>query len=308
MDPYYVNVSSVQDFMQCRYRWVIKWCMNRVPRFESAALAEGKLLHLIFEDYFKGKRTMAESVEWHCRKWPETATTSGEMITAQKAVEGIKDRKEALCLWISDHVFDETLEVESPFEVEHPLDSSIILRGRPDYVGVMEGAIWHRQNRGLAANMNFGVYMELATRHYHEHVYAEALSKKYAWKDLPYGGTFFNLVRKLKFRTNYGKKNERVKTVTEMFFQYPMAIDLESALHQHVMCSLLAHINEMRRVQKEFFTDGTMPPANEKMNGGYNGSTIDPFFRILTGKVDPMDNNLFKDREELYAPIEENEE
>jgi hypothetical protein len=278
--------------------------MNRVPRNESPALAEGRLLHLIFEDYFKNVRTMDEAIKFRCKEWLETPTDEHGRIVAAKAVQGIEDRAEALVQWKDQYTFDETLEVESPFEIEHPLDPTIHLRGRPDYVGIMNGMIWHRQNRGLAPAMNFGTYMELSTRHRHEHMYAVALAQKYAWKGLPYGGTFFNLVRKLKYRTYVGRKNEKVKTLDEMFFQHPMVIDLESALHQHVMQTTLAHIYEMRRVQEEFLRDGTMPPPNESMNGGFNGSTIDPFFRVLTGKVDPYDDIFFKDRDEMYPAPE----
>jgi hypothetical protein len=283
--------------------------MNRVPRNESPALAEGKLLHLIFEDYFKGTRSMAEAIEYQCGCWLKEPADEHGLLIAQKAVQGIRDREEALVQWKDQYPVEASLEVEEPFEIEHPLDPAITLRGRPDHVIVMQNAIWHRQNRGLAANMNFGVYMELATRHYHEHVYADALIKKYATMmdetGIHYGGTFMNLVRKLKYRTNAGKKNEKVKTLEEMFFQHPMSIDVESALHQHVMHSLLEHAYEMRRVSAEFLTDGTMPPPNEKMNGGFNGSSIDPFFRVLTGKTDPIDDTYFKQREEMYGPIEE---
>lgn len=304
VEPYVVNVSSVQDFMQCRFRWVIKWLMNRVPRAEGAALSQGKLLHLIFEDYFKGTMSMGEAINFHCNRWPNEPTDEAGILVAQKAVQGIRDLEEALVQWQDKYVFDECLEVEAPFEVEHPFDSAIHIKGRPDYVGVMNGQIWHRQNRGLAAAMNFGVYMELATRHYHEHIYGVALNQKYAAsRGLRYGGTFMNLVRKLKYRTNVGKKNEKVKTLDEMFFQHPMTIDFTSPLHEHVMESLLQHIYEMRIVEANFRQNGAMPAPNEKLNGGFNGFTIDPFFRVLTGKISVEDNTYFKDREDMYAPV-----
>lgn len=297
-EPYVVNVSSVQDFYQCRFRWVCKWVLNRVPRKEAAALTEGKILHLIFEDYLTGRApTMFDAVG------ARIAQAKHEGVD-EKVIDGLEDRAEALVQW-KDHFEWEVpvLEVEEPFEIAHPLDPRFRIKGRPDRRAVRAGLQWHVQNRGLAAQMNFGTYMELATRHYHEHVYAVAGAEKYP--QYPVGGTFMNLVRKLKYRTYKGKKNEKVKTLEQMFFQHPMAIDLKSPLHNHVMLSLLEHMKAMRWTEREFKLYGVVPPPNEKMNGGFNGSSIDPYFRVMCGKADLADDSLFKDREDTYAPREE---
>lgn len=294
--PYTVNVSSVQDFMQCRFRWLCKWVLNRVPRSESPALEQGKLLHLIFEDVLKGERTMADAVDYRCSSLPKDS----------KAVQGIMDLREALLMWKDNYHWEvPVLEVEEPFVIPHPLDDNYAVKGRPDRVGVMGGKLWHIQNRGLAASMNFGVYMELATRHYHEHIYAAALSQKYPQYE--YGGTMFNLVRKLKYRTNIGKKNESVKSYDQMFFQHPMVIDLKSASHQHVLGSLLDHMYEMKRVEENWHRDATVPAPNEKMNGGFSGSSIDPYFRVISGTISIYDDMYFKDREDTYANMGEAE-
>ena len=165
-----------------------------------------------------------------------------------------------------------------------------------------DGHIYHVQNRGLASNMNFAQYIRLARRHYHEHLYAEHLARKYA--DLgPYGGTLFNLIRKLKFRTNVGKKNEKTKTAGEMFWQFPMSIDLDSQQHRDVMASLFEHVDEMQWLERKAkFSKGLwLPAANEKMNGGYNGTTEDAFFKVLMREISLDDNEYFKDREDTYA-------
>ena len=302
-----MNVSSVQDFYQCPFRWVMKWVENRVPKFEGPALAEGKLLHLIFEDHLKGVLTMEEACEVRCREWLRLARETNEpglMTIAQKAVTGIKDRQEALAQWTDRYEWQiPALEVEEPFEIAFDEMPGVIFRGRPDRVGVMDNEVWHIQNRGLAGSMNFGVYMELATRHYHEHLYAEQNARKYPQYKV--GGTLFNLVRKLKYRTNVGKKNEAVKTLDQMFFQHPMTINLKSRLHTHVMQSMFAHVERMQEVEARYRENGTIPPPNEKMNGGFVGNSIDPYFRILTGTASIYDNTLFKDREDTYAPADD---
>jgi hypothetical protein len=297
-EPYVVNVSSVQDFMQCRFRWVCRWVLNRVPRKEAPALTEGKILHLIFEDYLTGRApTMFDAVG------ARIAQAKHEGVN-EKVIEGLVDRAEALVQW-KDHFEWEipVLEVEQPFEIAHPMDDRYRIKGRPDRRAVRDGLQWHVQNRGLAAQMNFGTYMELSTRHYHEHVYAVAGAEKYP--QYPVGGTFMNLVRKLKYRTNVGKKNEQVKTLDQMFFQHPMSIDLQSPLHKNVMHHLLEHMKEMKRVETAFRLHGVVPPANEKLNGGFNGSTIDPYFRVMCGKADLDDDRLFKERQDTYATPEE---
>lgn len=306
-EPRYVNISEVQDFYQCRFRWLMKWVENRVPRAEGPALAEGKLLHLIFEDHLRGLLTMKEATEYRCREWIRLAREAGDPISltvAQKAVAGIKERGEALEQWTDHWEWDiPCLEVEEPFEIEFDEMPGIIFRGRPDRWAVHQESLWHIQNRGLAASMNFGVYMELAKRHYHEHLYAEAGAAKYPQYNV--GGTLFNLVRKLKYRTNVGKKNEAVKPLADMFFQHPMTINLKSSLHKHVMQSMFAHVREMLRVEREYREDGTIPPANEKMNGGFVGNSIDPYFRVLCGTASIHDPHLFKDREDTYAVVDD---
>ena len=307
MEPYVANISSVQDFMQCRFRWVCKWVLNRVPRSEGAALTEGKILHQIFEDHLLGKATMAEATQRHIDSaiaqlavMPLGAPGS---VGLGKSIEGLQDRAEALAQWTDRWTYEVTcLEVEEPFEIAHPMNPHFRIKGRPDRRAVMQGLQWHVQNRGLAAAMNFGVYMELATRHYHEHVYALAGIEKYP--DIPMGGTLMNLMRKLKYRTNVGKKNEKVKTLDQMFYQHPLIIDLKGPLHKHVMHSLLVHMQEMESVESEYKEWGSMPAPNEKMNGGFNGSTIDPYFRVLCGTADLWDDTLFKDREDTYAVVE----
>jgi hypothetical protein len=306
-NPYVVNVSSIQDFYQCRYRWYCKWVLNRVPRHEGPALEAGKLLHLIFEKHSRDDiplKTAAVQTLYHYQIWMcELPVKSPERATAQSALDTIMSLMDAFPLWQDVFPMDiTTLEAEEPFEISFPEMPWVVFRGRPDRVCLSGGAVWHVQNRGLAASMNFGTYALLAKRHYHEHLYAEHLSRKYA--DLgDYGGTIFNLVRKLKFRTNVGKKNEKTKTAAEMFWQMPVAIALGGQQHRDVMRSMFDHVRDMQTVEKRVRDSKGLwlPPPNEKMNGGFNGSTPDPYFRVLTREIDLMDDAHFKNREDTYA-------
>jgi hypothetical protein len=306
-EPYVVNVSSVQDFQQCRFRWYCKWVLNRVPRHEGPALEAGKLLHLIFEDHFQNDVPLKVAAVNRVRelgvRMQDPALDSHEKQTLAKAITTIDDLMEALSLWRDIYPMEvATLECEQSFEIELPECPGVIFRGRPDRLCIMGGCIWHVQNRGLAASMNFGTYIRLAKRHAHEHLYAEWLSRKYA--DLgTYGGTLFNLVRKLKYRTYVGKKNETVKTAAEMFWQHPLSIRLASDGHRDVMSDLFNHVDQMQdTIRRARNSKGLWRPApNDKMNGGFNGSSEDFFFKVLIREIELSDDRYFKDREETYA-------
>jgi hypothetical protein len=312
VEAYVVNISSMKDFYKCRYRWACKWLLNRVPRNDARPLRFGKLLHLIFEDFHLGKGSMGEVIQHRKAEWAEARDAAGlgtpAWSVAQDAIEDLEQMTEPLLLWHDTYQFDiPVLEVESPYEMRHPFDPSIILRGRPDRVAVMDGLIWHVQNRGLAAGTNFGLYTELAKRHYHEHVYTAMIWDRY--KDRAdirgYGGTFFNLMRKLKYRTKVTKANPlgEVKRYDEMFLQHPMSIDLNGSLHYNVMECVLKHARAMREVRDRWLDDPIMdalPAPNEDLNGGAFGNSRDDYFRVLVGEISLMDDQYFKDREDTY--------
>lgn len=301
---YHVNVSSMQEFAQCRFRWWCKYVMNRVPVAESPALDAGKLLHRIFERHFSGTCSLVQAASLECAAYREMIALahSTAQTSALKALSLIEDLAEALPLWEEKFPIDEVLEVEQSFEMQDEENDDLIWLGRPDRIVRIGRGIWHTQNRGLAASMNFGTYTRLGNRHYHEHLYAEAMSKKYCTgkKKLKYEGVIFNLVRKLKFRTNVGKKNEATKTAAEMFWQGPLNIDLNGPIHRGVMHTMRQHAEDMLWCQRKWEDDEYIPPSNDKMNGGFSGSCEDPYFRVLIGEVQLDDDSVFKNRELMY--------
>jgi hypothetical protein len=159
--------------------------------------------------------------------------------------------------------------------------------------------LWHWQNRGLASSINFGTYTELAKRHLHEGIYAWAMRKKYP--DIPYGGTGFNLMRKLKYRGVPTKKCPEGAILhgpSEIFFQDLVPYTPERS--NDMLRSVLWNVQEMRRVREEA-QHGRLPAPNERMNGGYYGNTPDPFFKVLEGEWELEDDRYFKNREDMYT-------
>ena len=304
--PYVVNVSSVQDFMQCRYRWACKWVLNRVPRTEGDALFLGKVIHSIFESYFRDGVPLQEVALVH-RMRIDGALALGDVPAWdrpawERAGQFLADMHDAWPLWRDVYPMGKTLEVERPFEITFAGMPGVLFRGRPDRVAEMDGYAWHVQNRGLSAQMNFGTYVRLAKRHFHEHLYAEYIDREYAALG-GCGGTVFNLLRKLKYRTKVTKKKPlgEVRTAAEMFYQHPMSIRLDSDNHRRVMDDLFKHVREMRLTEARVLHEKWMPAPNDKLNGGYSGNSEDPYFRLLIGEIRLDDDQWFKAREDTYS-------
>jgi hypothetical protein len=306
------NISEMQDFQRCRFRWWAKWVMDWVPLHEAQPLSFGKLIHRIFETYSGGQCDMLECINLHRGNWLSLmATTNDEVDIAVglKVLKQLDDLTEALVQWHDTYPFEiECIEAEVPFEID--LGDGLVGRGRPDRVAVRHGLLWHVQHKALASGTHFGVFTDLAKRSYHEHMYAEGLMVKYAGQFKGYGGTQFDLIRKLKYRTKVTKANPlgECKRYEEMFQQVPVNIDLDSPLHEHVMDSIRHHAREMRSCRHRWLSIGEVPAPNENMNGGAYGNSPDEYFRVLTGEYELGDPRYFKKREDTYETPEGSEQ
>ena len=275
--------------------------MGRVPVATAPALDAGRLLHRIFERHFKEKIKLEESAFQECYAYQcqipfaHPAARPG----AQKSLQAILDLSGAWDLWEDKYKFSKVLEIEKQSEWQDP-KADILWLLTPDRVVTCNNRNYHVQNRGLAAQMNFGTYTRLGLRHYHEHLYGEYIKATYG----KYSGVIFNLVRKLKYKTNAGRKNEATKTAAEMFYQGILSINLDSPRHKAVMAALRWHVSEMKRVHRLWETKGIIPAPNEKMNGGFSGSSEDVYFKVLIGEVKLSNDKWFKDREERYLITE----
>jgi hypothetical protein len=295
-----VNISAVKDFQRCRLRWYYKWILNRVPRAVPRALGFGKVLHIVFEEHFKNpgmnmeeacdlviKRTLAEADEMHDQyAAAEVRAVVNELMGYVEPLTFFKDK----------FTFDETLEVEEPFEFY--LSNGVLVKGRPDRVVRYQGRIYHVQNRSIAAAKNLGMYTEIMQLDMHELIYAYYLRDKYP--DYPYGGTIFNLMRKLKYRGANGKiLNEPDK----IFSQY--IVMLHPAHMEQAYTDLIWITEEMIRTIKDAehmdVAYTRMPAHSRDLNAGMFGNVKDPYFDVFTGKISLSDDRYFMDREDTYA-------
>lgn len=321
-----LNVSEVQDFMRCRYRWWAKWVMNRVPRVTATPLTVGKLIHSVFEDHLRDGVPMGDSLVKHRRAFMDEMDKETNPLIVTRGYEAlavVDGLDEALRQWRDEYKMEyPVIEVEVPFSYPDPEILGLTWVGRPDRVSIHEGKIWHNQIKNLAAGVNFAVYIDLQQRSYHEHLYAEALFDRYKggitlpdgdWfhpTEKSVGGTMFTLVRKLKYRTGVTKNNPegKVKPLSEMFWQTPMAVDLNSRLHRDVMDAMRGHARMILDARYAWDKYQTPPPPNEHMNGGAFGNSPDEYFRVLTGDATLDDDTLFMDREDTYNKEEDNAE
>jgi hypothetical protein len=306
-EPFTVNVSEIQDYMKCRWRWCAKWVVGRVPRDEARPLRFGKLLHQVFEHHFVTQQPMSVAVEMYEKRWQQFANEATDPRDTQVALDAIEDLgkyREPLSHWTDRYPTEGMpLEVEKAFIVKSPIDPTIFIKGRPDRMQMMWGQLFHWQNRGLAAGTNFPLYAEIAKRNMHEHVYAYAMKEKYP--NIPYGGTVYNLLRKLKYRGVPTKKDPEGKilhTIDEMFWQGLVTITPE--LNTEMMEIVTRYAQEMRFARMLYDQDRVWPLPNETIHGGIYGNSMDPYFRVLNGEVGLDSETLFKDREDTYVAQE----
>lgn len=295
-----LNISSVKDFARCRLRWLYTWYYGRVPRRGSRPLELGKLIHVVFENHFKGM-TMEEAFDAAVAELKGTAFGSPmEHDSAMEALTDLMALREPLLQWTDQYPITETLEVEEPFEYPHPDETGLIVRGRPDRVVLCYGKVFHVQNRSLAAGKKIGLYLELRKTDLHELVYGWALAQKYP--KYPYGGTIFNLVRKLRWRgvpTKAFPGGKVLRKLDEVLVQAAMPVVPEQ---QALALMDLGQIGrEMQRTILEA-EDGVFPARNREYDGGPFDNSPDPYLPVFMGQADLWDDRLYKDREDPYGP------
>jgi len=275
--------------------------MDRVPRIGNVALEFGKLLHVIFEIHFRG-HPMPEAIRRGRAMWEilaEQCTSESERLAVRDAVEVLDTFREPLSYWQDRFPIERTLEVETPFLIHHPYAEEIQIKGRPDRMAVCYGKLFHVQNRSLAGSKNIGLYSELATEDMHELLYAWAMTKKYP--DIPYGGTIYNLLRKLRYRsapTKAHPEGKQQRALSELLVQ--QAIPIMPAAQERALHDVVWIAGEMERTIKRA-AEGILPARNRELDGGWFGNSRDPYWPVITGQATLADEALYKNRDDPYA-------
>lgn len=291
-----ISVSSIEDYQNDRLRWCYKWVENRVPRRVPSALVVGKLMHAAFEAHFKNPSiTVAQALT---SLLPPAGAILDEK--EQKEVEQARGLIEPLSFWQDAYPVEHTFEVEEPFE--YWLTSGAKFRGRPDRVVVVYNKVFHMQHKSAGPGTKIDTFVLLATQKMHELLYGRYLAKKYKKSHgLEYGGSIYNIVRKLKYRSKTVTKAEPLgkilHTPNEMLFQQVIPIDPHSQAQAYDEANELSVL--MDRTMEMYLAD-KMVPRNRQLDGGKYGNSIDPYTLVAIGEISLADDTYFMDRENTY--------
>jgi len=291
----HISVSSILDYQRCPLRWCFKWIDNRVPRYEPQALAVGKAIHLAFERHFTDGTPVGQALRDHLSSFSDALLTERE----RKAHKELLGLCEPLDFWKDAYPVTETLEVEQPFE--YVLPNGFIFQGRPDRVVLLHGAVHHMQHKTIAAQRDLSTYVNIARRSMHELLYGDFLARKYP--DKPYGGTIYNVVRKLKYRSEAkGKEDKILHPPEEFFLQTPIAID--PFLQDQALKDLYIWSGKMQDTAHKYAIKFPIP-SSRVLDEDMFSRRPDPYFEVLTGEASLDDETKFMDRRDQYNKEEE---
>src|SRR5258705_9817124 len=114
-EPFKVNVSAINDFSYCEFRWWCKWVMNYVPLEDSEALQFGKLLHEGFEVQAKNNSSMETAIAKSRKEWTDKGLDDNSAFNYAvrlKAIKQLDDLTEALVQWKDQYPVGKVLEIE----------------------------------------------------------------------------------------------------------------------------------------------------------------------------------------------------
>lgn len=298
-----ISVSSIQDFQRCPLRWCFKYLENRVPRYEPTAFTVGKLVHTACEEYFTDGPNPPESPGHALEEKVNTATALLLDERENQALKEVSELIEPLKKWTDFYPIEETLEVEVSHSV--PLwHDTIAFRIKPDRVVRIKDHIYHMQHKTIAAQRDVGTFVEVASHSLHELTYAWVLQSIYP--QYTYGGSIYNLVRKLKYKSAAKATPGKILHQPHEFFsQWIVATDPD---HIKLAVSDIHTLAKQMQNVADAYWGGDLPPANRREDEDFFSKRTDPYFDVLMGRATLSDDTRFMDREDHHAPKEEKDD
>lgn len=295
-----LNVSAAKAFQESPRKWWYRYVLNRVPLLSAPALEAGTGMHHAFEQHFTGL-PMSDACALAGEGVQQAINELMRLNAPKRADQLDKDWRilSALLPHWQDRFPFETISVEEELETQLGTGGQIVqdrgggfvislphkLFGTPDRIAVWGDQYWHVQNRSLSASTPIAVYLETAVLDWHELAYAELISRNYT--DKPYGGTLFNIVRKLALTGKNGPLHKPEECFVQEF------IPLGAGHRQRLLRTMIRIADEMDL----YLNKVGMPPVlcpDTCTRGRYGNSTC-PYFRVCAGYDDIHDDALFKD-------------
>lgn len=307
----YISGTSIAAFLDCPQRWAYAWIANRVPRVTPTPFTVGKMIHAAFELHFKDGAPLDQALR---TQLPEDDVFLSEH--EAKAVREVNNLVEPLAHWADAYPIDETLETEEPFEFPIEGTDGVQFRGRPDRVVRMGNHVFHMQHKTTGAGTDLGLFISNARRSLHELLYGWWLEQKYCDPNYPmpamtkedmrpgqvrfltYGGTIYNIVRKLQYKSRAKATPGKVLHDPQEFFLQTL-IGIDPKLQRQALAELPVLVEDMQRTAERYLS-GRPVPSNRRLDGGYYGSRQDLYTRVILGEISLQDDKYFMDREETY--------
>jgi hypothetical protein len=184
--------------------------------------------------------------------------------------------------WTSQYEV-ETIAVEQVLDKQLP-GSAHILYGTPDRVVRWQGQFWHVQNRTLSATTPIAPYLRAASLNMHELAYAWLISQHGM---TPYGGTLFNIIRKLKL---IGAKGKALHTPEECFVQE--FIPLSAARIRDCLAEITRAADQMAF----YAADPPQSLCTESCILGRFGNKLCAYFDVCNGDAALSDDSMYEDK------------
>lgn len=286
-----VNVSAVKAFQHCQLDWYWRFVLRRVPRSAPAIpLSVGTCFHeyaarrsagFSHEDALPAftaarNRVLAEApilIDWEA-KFVEEITRLGGLLAHYK----------------ERFTIDDTLMIEEPIETALGGTTHTLI-GRPDRVVKMQGRWWHMQYRTLSDRTPIGIYIKSRERDLHELAYAWLICGKFNLSPDEYGGSYFNIVRKLSAKAI----KERP---LEAFVQELIPLDWSQVI------AAVSDIQQIAFHMDEVAT--TMSPIqNREADLNRFGNVLSPYYEARAGRISIHDDAFFMTAPDPYDIPEE---
>lgn len=291
-----LNISQAKTYRENPVKWYYRYVLGRESRAAaSAALSVGTAFHTFMEFYPEGMEaaTLQISAEYARLVRENHADAAADLRKEWDQLAAI------LPHW-SDRFDFQTLSVETELEATLP-SGKHTLYGRPDRIAVWSGRLWHIQNRSLAGSKPIATYLKAAILDPHELGYAWLIGQEYpkgSWNGIEfghsYGGTLFNIVRKLQL---VGKNGKQLHSPDECFVQE--FIPISPGLVEQNLRGLEQIADEM-----EAIIEGTRPRpylCSDACRLGSYGNSLCSYFPVCAQQADIHDDRLYRDAVDPYA-------
>lgn len=286
-----VNVSAVKSFQRNPRRWWYEYSLKRIPKTRTVALDVGTAVHRVLADHFLGREmpTALNAGRAYVYDMRQTMLTHAQFEAAEDLVKEWEGLVPLLEAWTSKYEV-QTVKVEEELWKQLP-GSEHVLYGTPDRVVRWNGAFWHVQNRTLSGSTPIAPYLRAASLNLHELAYAWLIREHGM---IPYGGTLFNIIRKLKLM---GAKGKPLHAPEECFVQefIPLTED-------HINAAI-AEITRTARAMSDYIAHPPASICTEACVLGRYGNSLCPYFDVCMGEASLEDESLFVNRDETPPPL-----